>query len=308
MLNSTPENPTKRHYADLYAREHERATALRAIRAASSEIARSQNFKGTLELVMKKAAETLPMDAGALFLFDAKTQRFETAVSHNLSQERISRITFAFNEGVPGWVVTHRQPLIINDASQDQRVHPCVVADGVKCVLAVPLLTHDHVVGVLNLFCQTTQGAFDDEALLLAQVYADQAAIFIQNARLMDGLREATTELERRVEERTRQLVQTQAQVLRAEKMAAVGRLASSVAHEVNNPLQAVALHLELIADDALTPVAQDSLNLVQLELDRIAHIVQRLLDFQRPKHGKQTLQTVSALLDAVLTLAQKQL
>ncbi len=51
MLKTIPQDPTQQQYADLYVREHERATALRAISAASREIARSQNFKGTLELV-----------------------------------------------------------------------------------------------------------------------------------------------------------------------------------------------------------------------------------------------------------------
>jgi len=124
----------------------------------------------------------------------------------------------------------------------------------------------------------------------------------------MDELRHAAVELEARVEQRTRQLQEKQAQIIRAEKMAAVGRLAASVAHEVNNPLQAIALHLELVAGDGLQEPAQTSMTLVQHELDRIAGIVQRLLEFQRPKFGRAQEQDLALLLRDVLSLSQKQL
>jgi GAF domain-containing protein len=186
----------------LAAREQEWERALEAISDASREISTSLDLDRTLSLVMQKASETLPMDAGALFLFDDNTKMYQAAVSHNLSPERVKNIAFAFDQGVPGWVVNNRQPLIIDDAALDLRVHP-IVAEGVKSVLAIPLITREQVVGVLNLFCQSESHAFDNTALQLAQVYADQAAVFIENSGLVEKLRQAAAELEARVEQRT---------------------------------------------------------------------------------------------------------
>jgi signal transduction histidine kinase len=279
-----------------------------AISDAFREIAASLDLDRTLRMVMDKAVETLPMDAGALFRFSAESQAYQVAVSHNLSQDHVAQITFAFDEGVPGWVVKHRQALIVPQAAADPRVHPYVVRDGVRSVLAIPLIAREQVVGVLNLYAKTNLDAFDTEAVQLAQVFADQAAIAIENARLMGELRRAAAELEARVERRTRQLRQTQAQIIRTEKLAAVGRLAASVAHEVNNPLQAIALQLDLIADEGLARPARERLATVQEELARIASIVQRLLDFQRPTPGQRTPCHVPELLDDVLVLASKQL
>lgn len=292
------------------ARELEaaRSSALAAIHDAGREIAASLDLDRTLRLVMDKAAQTLPMDAGVLFRFDEDSRRYQVAVSHNLPPKRVEKIWFAFDEGVPGWVVQHRRPLIINDATTDSRVHPYVLEEGVLSVLATPLLTRQRVVGVLNLFCQTGTDAFDDEALRLAQVFADQAAVFIENARLVGQLRRAAVELEARVEERTRQLQETQAQMIRAEKMAVVGRLAASVAHEVNNPLQSIALHLQLMDDEPLSDAAAGQLYVVRQELERIAGIVQRLLDFQRPQEGHKKPEDAVTLLHDVLALADRQL
>jgi two-component system NtrC family sensor kinase len=302
------ERERERQLADTTRREQERAQALVAISEAGRQIAASHDLDRTLQLVMTKAAETLPMDAGALFVFDESTRLYRVVVSHNLPPEQVDQITFAFDEGVPGWVLTHRQSLIISDARLDDRVHPNVVAAGVLSVLATPLITRERAIGVLNLFHRTGVNAFDQEDLRLAEVYADQAAISIENARLLEELRQGAAELEERVEQRTRELRETQVQVIRAEKMAAVGRLAASVAHEVNNPLQAIALHLQLIADDGLSDQNQEQITILQQELARIAKIVQRLLEFQRPKHGRRSAQDVLFLLEGVLALAGKQL
>lgn len=285
-----------------------RNRAVAAIHEAGREIAATQNLDRTLRQVMTKAAETLPLDASILFLRDEDSQIFRVAVSHNLPPAKVEKITLSFDEGVPGWVVQHQEPLIINNAAQDARVHDDIIQAGVHAVLAVPLVTRQQTVGVLNLFCLDRPDAFDAEALKLAQVFANQAAVFIENARLVDRLQQAAAELEARVERRTAQLKQKQAQVIRAEKMAAVGRLAGSVAHEVNNPLQAITLHLQLIAEDGLSDESQAQLDVVQYELDRIADLVQRLLDFQRPKLGKKSCQHVPELLADVLRLAGQQL
>jgi len=292
----------------LVSAERRWSRRMAAISEACREISTSLDLERTLSLVMDKGVETLPMDAGALFRVDPESQAYRVAVSHNLSPDHIAQITFAFEQGVPGWVVKHRQALIIPDAASDARVHPYVLQEGVKSVLATPLVAREQIVGIFNLYSKTKTHAFDDEAMRLAGVFAAQAAIAIENVRLMEELRQAAVELEARVERRTRQLRQTQAQIIRAEKMAIVGRLAGSVAHEVNNPLQAIALQLQLVVDDGLAGPAGARLTIVQEELARIAAIVQRLLDFQRPTPGKRALQNISAVLDNVLTLAGKQL
>lgn len=286
----------------------EHTKALAAIHEAGREIAASLDLERTLRLVMQKAAETLPMDAGVLFVRNETLQRYVVAVSHNIPPEQEESITFAFNEGVPGWTIQHRQPLIIEDARLDSRVHPKVVAAGVLSVLAVPLICREKIVGVLTLFCQGETHAFDAAALQLAQVFADQAAVFLENARLVGELRSWAAELEERVAERSRQLEEKQAQIIRAEKLAAVGRLAASVAHEINNPLQAISLHLQLLVDEALSAGGEQRLAVVQQEFDRIAAIVERLLDFQRPQAGQPKPVCVTQTLAYVISLAEQQL
>lgn len=296
-------------HARLFASEQQWARQMEAVNAASQEIAAALDLERTLRLVMAKAAETLPMDAGALFRFDPASQTYRVAVSHQLSPDLAASMAFDFEEGVPGWVSRHRQPLIIPDTTADRRVHPNVGREGIRSLLAVPLVARERSVGVLNLYARQRTNAFNEGALRLAEVFAAQAAYAIENAHLMDELRQAAAALEARVEERTQQLQASQAQAMLAEKMALIGRLAASVAHEVNNPLQAITLQLELIAEgQGLQEADRKRLAVVQEELTRISGIVYRLLDYQRPKPGVRSPQDISALLDDLLALSAKQL
>lgn len=286
----------------------EQIGALAAIYAAGREIASSLDLDRTLRLVMQKAVETLPMDAGAIFIRDEAAQLYRVVVSHNLPPEQTDDIKFGFDEeGAPGWAVKHRRPLIVGDARLDERVHPVVAASGILSVLAVPLISRERPLGALNLFSRQTE-AFDETALQLAQVFADQAAVFLDNARLMGELRQWAEELEKRVAERTRQLEEKQAQVIQAEKAAAVGRLAASLAHEINNPLQAIALHLQLLSEENTSPGGQRKLHIIQREFGRIAKIVGRLLDLQRPQSEEKRATAIDQVLADALALTQQQL
>lgn len=295
-------------HARLFAAEQQHAHQLAAVGAASREIAAVLDLQRTLNLVMAKAAATLPLDAGAIFQFSSEHHAYHVAVSHNLSQKHVEKITFAFEDGVPGWVVQNRASLIIPEARMDPRVHPFIVEEGVCSVLAVPLIARERVVGVLNLYRKSASPPFSAQALQLAELFAAQAAYAIENARLVDELRKAAAELEERVNQRTRQLKETQAQVIRTEKLAVVGRLATSVAHEVNNPLQAITLQLQLMTEEPAAEPLLPRLRVVQDEVGRINGIVRRLLDFQRPQAGVKGLFDLSRLLSDVLDLAGKQL
>ncbi len=96
---------------------------------------------------------------------------------------------------------------------------------------------------------------------------------------------------------------QSQAAVIRAEKLASVGRLAASIAHEINNPLEAVSNLLYLI--ESAPDVSAQSRNwadTAQRELSRAAHVARQTLSFAR-RTEKRELVPLDALVDEVLAL-----
>jgi len=103
---------------------------------------------------------------------------------------------------------------------------------------------------------------------------------------LLATLQRWNTELDQKVAERTRQLADTQAQLVRSEKLATVGQLTASIAHEVNNPIAVIQGNLDLLREllpaEACARVAPE-LKLVDEQIERMRLIVTQLLQFARP-------------------------
>jgi PAS domain S-box-containing protein len=109
-----------------------------------------------------------------------------------------------------------------------------------------------------------------------------------------------------RAEETNRALVENMA---RLEKIAILGTLAAAVAHEINNPLQAIQSHLELVLDFALPAEKQrEFLGVVQKEILRLNEIVQRVLQFARPADPPRCRVALAELIHRALSLANKRL
>jgi signal transduction histidine kinase/CheY-like chemotaxis protein len=140
--------------------------------------------------------------------------------------------------------------------------------------------------------------AFQESDFEMFQILARQAAAALENARLYA----AQLEYVRKVEESQRALLQ-------AEKMATAGRLSASIAHEVNNPLQAVQNCLHLASrGDLPAEKREEYFSLARAELDRLALTVKRMLDFYRPGPASREKINLTEILDHVLHLMSKQL
>ncbi len=92
--------------------------------------------------------------------------------------------------------------------------------------------------------------------------------------------------------------------LLQSEKLNAVGRLASSIAHEINNPLEAVTNLIYLAQNAAINPVAKELLATAEIELQRVSAIANQTLQFHRQSTNPVTM-TVAKLVDATLPLYQ---
>jgi PAS domain S-box-containing protein len=94
--------------------------------------------------------------------------------------------------------------------------------------------------------------------------------------------------------------------LMQSEKLAAVGRLASSISHEINNPLEAVTNLLYLVATrDDLPPIVKEYVGLMQQELERVSQIATQTLRFYR-QTARPTQITAEQLLDPVLNLFRR--
>ena len=162
-------------------------------------------------------------------------------------------------------------------------------------VLCVPLTKGSKQIGALVVLKQAA--GLDEESIPLVEHLAATVTVAIQNARLFQDLESFAEEVER-----------SQNQLIQAEKMAAVGRLAASLAHEINNPLQAIQNSLHLALHQGLEEEKRRQfLEMAQQEVARLVQIVRRMLDFYRPSSAMQPLDVNRPVEDA-LAIAGKRL
>ncbi len=170
-------------------------------------------------------------------------------------------------------VLRRRRPLVISDAGTDPASNAELARRWqIGSAILVPLLSHDRLEGLLQAD-RSSPSVWTKEEVDLADALGKQAAVAIENARLYREAKEAILSLQ-----------QAQYGMMKAERMAAVGTLASSLAHEVRNPLNSISLQLVLLSrrvarsgqvpDPELTALVEAA----RREIDRLDALVAEFL------------------------------
>jgi signal transduction histidine kinase/CheY-like chemotaxis protein len=191
-------------------------------------------------------------------------------------------------------------PIVINATGPGEEDAQSLLSTlGLGTAILIPVARSNlHSVFFAARDVSVTERPFRGADLEMFFVLARQAVVAMENASLYADLRAYV----RRVED-------SQQALLRAEKMAAAGRLTASIAHEVNNPLQSVQNCLHLAGREDLPPEKrQEYFDLARNELERLMKTTQRMLDFYRPGSSKVEQVDILELLQHVLSLTAQQL
>ncbi len=121
------------------------------------------------------------------------------------------------------------------------------VFDSLEVRLLVPVLFGVDLLGVIAVGAKLSGERLGADDRQLLRTLANQSAIAIENAQAFDEIAKLNETLEARVDERTRELQDTQAQLMQSEKMRSLGQLVAGVAHELNNPIGFVHANLQLL-------------------------------------------------------------
>jgi two-component system, NtrC family, sensor histidine kinase KinB len=169
--------------------EHNPRTSLELLYDISREFAGALDLQEVLERVLLLSMETVGATTGSIIVIDDSGKPMESIIvtGDQVHSGTTQRLWVPLERGLAGWVLRHRQAVLIEDTSQDERwlarrYEPDTQSIP-KSVVSAPLLVRDRPVGVLTLSHQNP-GFFTEDHLSLIRAIADQAGISVHNARL----------------------------------------------------------------------------------------------------------------------------
>jgi NtrC-family two-component system sensor histidine kinase KinB len=172
-----------------------RLNEVHALAEASAHLTAELEPKTTFAAVVEQARAVLGADRAAVYLFDQQTERFSFVYALGLSDEYLKDVQQLYRD-LPGHRTLSGQPVWVEEAQAKSSAGPLqelARREGYNTLVALPLSHHAEVTGTLVLYFD--QHRSHNQALLdLAQAFANQAAVALENARLFDLVRSAETQ------------------------------------------------------------------------------------------------------------------
>jgi len=171
----------------------ERISALTVLQEISHILAAELQLQPLLNEILRSAVQIMEASAGSLILLDRETDELVFSIIEGGGGVALLERRMKKDEGIAGWVVSHGQPQIVNDVSQDERFYDEIDKSTdfhTTSLICVPLAYKGGVIGALQILNKLSGQKFDEDDLDLLTALASQSATAIENARLYQSLRE----------------------------------------------------------------------------------------------------------------------
>ena len=178
-----------RLFTEARRRSEEQTALLETLSALSGELELSK----VLDAVLHRAVSLLGVTGGELAIFEEDTGDLVIVASHNLGADSLGTRMKA-GEGAMGRVAKTREPLVIPHYQEWAGRSQKYTVATFQSVLAAPLLIGTRLVGVIAAVHSDPRHAFGEEGLRLINLFASQAAVAIENARLFTSERKRAEE------------------------------------------------------------------------------------------------------------------
>jgi signal transduction histidine kinase len=252
---------------------------IRTISRISTLINSSLDIREVLNNALAAVEQFIEVETSSIFELDAASGELYFSCARGTGAEKIQGLRLKIGEGIAGYVAQTEKPVMVADVQHDPRffgLFDHLSGFTTKSMLCVPLRATYRLVGVMELLNKKDGTSFNEEDLDIVTILANQIGVALENARLYQKLQE---KLVVAVEE----LKFTQSKLFQSERLAALGKLAQGVAHEVRNPITIIGGMARLLSKKipAADP-GQELLKEITAALSRLEMMVKEVESFAR--------------------------
>jgi len=280
------------------AAERSQRVIAEALRDSAAALTGTLTLDEVLERILTNVGRVVPYDSASLMLVEGDTLRL--AGGRRLAAEGADGASSYRYAEFPLLLEALRaeRPALLADTRADVRWEPLPgVPAETRSWIGAPLAAHGVIIGFLSAASRQPD-AYTPADLEAVGAFAQQAALAVQNARILSELEASVEELRR-----------AQAHLLRTTRLSTAGQIAAGVAHQINNPLTTILAesHLLLQAAAEDDPDAE-SLQAIRDAARRAGAVVGRLLDLTHTHTYEMAALDVNASLQSAVALVRAQI
>jgi GAF domain-containing protein len=277
--------------ARLFQELQDRVGELQALGEVGQAVSSTLDLQQVLTTIIANATRLAGADSGVVYEYDEADGVFEVRAAEGMAATMVDALQAAkirLGESVVGRAGAARAPYQVTDVVSSDLLDPTIreqtVAEGLRSVLAVPLLREDRVLGGL-IMARRTAGAFPPGVVALLQTFATQSALAIDNARLYRAVEEATRHK---------------------------SAFLANMSHELRTPLNAIIGYSEMLqeeAEDLNADAFLPDLQRINAAGKHLLGLINDILDLSKIEAGRMDLFVeafeVSGLLRDVVSIVQ---
>ncbi|MEO8395136.1 MAG: GAF domain-containing sensor histidine kinase [Chloroflexota bacterium] len=235
----------------------------------SQQLNATRDHVALLKRIISAAMELLDIEASSILLVDPATGELRFELADTMDQN-MTNIVVPMEGSIAGWVVTHGEPRVIEDVTQEPNFFKNVddvLKFETRNVLAVPLRTHKKVIGALEAVNKRSRTRFNGEDIKILTTLAGQAAIAIENARLFQ----------------------------QSDFMA-------EMVHELRTPLASLRTSAILVEREPLSDSQTEIVGIMRQETERLIRMTSDFLDLARLESGRMRIDQEPFEVDHLVT------
>lgn len=216
-----------------------------------------------LQIIIQAATELTNTESCSILLIDKNTNELRFAEATGGLTDKLKKLSVPLENSIAGWIVVKERPLLIRDAKNDPRWHRGVDESTdfeTRSILGVPLRLRDKVIGVLEVINKKSEEGFDQDDIQIATTLSAQAAVAIENARLLDELQQAYRDI--------------------SELDRIKGDFVSVASHELRTPLAVILGYASFLRDN-VSGQASEQLEIVLSSAIRLRSLIDDMINLR---------------------------